>query len=181
MTNIASYTHLLKISNNSLYEFLHGCVDDLLQKQSPNFENYKNRDIEWTEEDFDRTRAYIQNLYRQSVIDDTLDLPKDLTTDLQEAITRCYTIRKNDIFQALAKEFILQDGHNLVNNIDWRLKWVLGTSDLAALQEPRLQVDLHCSNKIGDKVNRNVLNFEANLEQIDGLISDLSKLQREFQ
>lgn len=152
-----------------------------MQKQSTNFENYKNGDVEWTEEDFRGTRAYVQNLYRQSVLDGNLDTPKDLTSDVQEAITRCYTIRRNDIFQALAKDFILRNGHNLVNNIDWRLKWVLGTSDLANLQEPRLQVDLHCTNKIGNKINRNVVNFEANLEQIDNLIGDLSKLQKEFQ
>lgn len=151
-----------------------------MQKQNTNFENYNNGDIEWTEEDFDRARAYIQHLYRQSVIDNNLELPKDLTTDIQEAVTCCYKIRKNDIFQALAKECILQKGHNLVENIDWRLKWVLGTSDLATLQEPRLQVDLHFASKNTNNVTKNVLNFEANLEQIDNLISDLSKLQKEF-
>lgn len=67
-----------------------------------------------------------------------------------------------------------------MENIDWRLKWVLGSSDLATLQEPRLQVDLHCVSKNGNSIVKDIVNFEASLEQIDNLITDLTKLQKEF-
>ncbi|KAJ8967548.1 hypothetical protein NQ314_002863 [Rhamnusium bicolor] len=173
---------LLKISNSRvLNQFLHECVDDLLEKQNANFDNYCNGgDIEWTKEDCHKARRCIQNFYRQSVIENTFQLSNDLASDLQKAIKQCYEIRKNEIFQALAEECVIKNGHNLVDNIDWKLKWVLGTSDIATTREPLLQVDLHCSRKGKSKREKYIVNFEANLEQVDNLISELTKLQKEF-
>ncbi|KAJ8912943.1 hypothetical protein NQ315_017274 [Exocentrus adspersus] len=177
----ASYNHFLKISHiSAIYEFLHHCVDDLIEKSNTNFENYYNGDIELTQEDCEKACSFIQNLYRVSVMENHLKLPGDMSTNLQEAVTHCYMIRKNDIFQALARDYILQKDHNLVNNVDWRLKWVLGSSSLATLHSPLLQVDLHCSKKNGDDLMKNTINFEADLQQIDNLLMELIQFQKEF-
>ncbi|KAJ8937676.1 hypothetical protein NQ318_002346 [Aromia moschata] len=121
--------------------FLHECVDDLLGKRIANFDNYNSGDIEWTKDDYDKTRKCVQHLYRQCIIENNFHLDKEISPNLEEAIRNCYEIRKDAIFQWVAKECVLNLGHNLVDNIDWKLKWILGTSDLATVREPLLQRD----------------------------------------
>ncbi|KAG5893298.1 hypothetical protein JTB14_023508 [Gonioctena quinquepunctata] len=137
---------LLKISDSPvLMKFLHECVDDLVGKREANFDNYNSVDIEWTKEDYDKARKGIQNCFSQSVIEDELNLRKqNLDVNVEEAVRNCFLIRRNEIFQAMAKEAVLKNGNNLVENIDWKLKWVLGSSDLASIREPLLQ----CNGRI---------------------------------
>lgn len=156
---------------------MHECVDDLIGKTTANFNNY-NSDIEWTLNDYNFSKNTIQNLYRQFVVDDKFDLKNNtIAENLRNEIRICYEIRKDEIYQALVEEAVVNRGHNLVKNIDWRLKWVMGTSGLATLRKPLLQVDLQCkTNEKNDCVN-----FEVNLDQLDNLLSELTEVQKELQ
>lgn len=85
------------------------------------------------------------------------------------------------MFQALAKECVLNKGYNLVENFDWKVKWILGSSDLATIKEPIVQVDLYCINKEKDTLKRNIVNFEANSEKLDELICALTQVKKELE
>ncbi|RZC38993.1 HCaRG domain containing protein [Asbolus verrucosus] len=172
---------LLKIANSPvLQQFLHDCVDDLIGTKQANFDNY-NSDIEWTIDDFNNAKTGIQKLYRQSVITNC-DLKTNLGDNVQQEIKNCFEIRKDDIFQALIKEKLVKSGHNLVENLDWKLKWVLGSSKLASIRQPLLQVDLHCLKKSPDvnNISKHNVNFEVNLETLDLLIAQLQKAKSEI-
>lgn len=112
------------------------------------------------------------------MVDDKFDLKNNtIAENLRNEIRICYEIRKDEIYQALVEEAVVNRGHNLVKNIDWRLKWVMGTSGLATLRKPLLQVDLQCkTNEKNDCVN-----FEVNLDQLDNLLSELTEVQKELQ
>lgn len=101
-----------------------------------------------------------------------------------KALRNCFELRRNEIWQAMAKEAVLKDGHNLVEAIDWRLKWVLGSSKLVTIREPLLQVDLQCVRKALNTNNndsgRNTVNFEMNAHELDDLIAQLEKAQIEL-
>ncbi|KAF2901925.1 hypothetical protein ILUMI_04261 [Ignelater luminosus] len=174
---------LLKITNTPvLQQFLHDCVDDLIGRKHANFDSYSS-DIEWTNEDYHNAIKFIQNLYRentQSTAENIL-VPKvqDLNPDSQQCIVDCYEIRKEEILQAIIRENLSKCGKPLVENIDWKLKWILGSSKLASLREPLLQVDLHCFKK-QDESTRKTINFEMNLEQVDKLIAGLEKVKNEI-
>lgn len=127
------------------------------------------------------TKNYIIKFYRTSLIQNDYKPDLDLSDAVSKAIKTCYDVRKNEIFQALAKECILRKGHNLVENYDWKLKWILGSSDLAIIKEPILQVHLHYVQQENAAIKKRTLNFEANLEKVDELIQALTKVKKELE
>lgn len=156
-------------------------MDDLLGKTTLNYNNF-NSDIEWTEDDFNKAKRDIQNLYKHCIINNKELELKDSNPELTKMFQDCFNIRQNEILQKLLKENIIKKGHNLVENIDWRLKWIMGSSSLATIREPLLQVDLHCSKYDVEQnmsVN-NTVNFEANLEQVNNLIEELTNITKEL-
>jgi hypothetical protein len=171
---------LLKIANAPvLQQFLHDCVDDLTGIKQANFDNY-NSDIEWTVEDFNRAKSEIQKICRESVLNENFELETHFVENVQQEIKNCLEIRKDDIFQALVKEKLVDSGHSLVENFNWRLKWVLGNSKLASVREPLLQVDLDCAKNVDHKLTNETVNFELNHESLNLLIQQLEKASNEL-
>lgn len=175
-------TALIKITNVQVFnQFLHNCVNDLIDYKEMSYDTCSS-DIEWTLKDYLEATNFIKNLYRQMTLNSEsnfeLNLDK-LNPNFQDCIQNCYEIRKNEIFQALAKQGLFQEGKSVVENIDWKLKWIMGTSSLAALKQPILQLDLHCFKK-PNEMSRKTVNFEMNLEEIDSLIAQLEKVKNEL-
>ncbi|CAG9817340.1 unnamed protein product [Phaedon cochleariae] len=174
------FSPLLQVSDtHTVSKFLHESVDDMIGKRKMTYQNYNSGDMEWTEKDYDTTKKSIQNLYSKSIIEDNFIIDSHLPVDLHEALKNCFQMRKNEIFQALAKDAVLKNGNNLVENIDWKLKWILGSSDLATLREPLLQLSLHCIRKNSEKNEKNIVPVEVDLNQVDQLIMELSKLKEQ--
>lgn len=156
-------------------QFLDYCVDELVGRENTwNDPNTKSEAII-------ETKNYVKRFYRTSVIEKDCKPDAALSDEVKEALKVCYDIRRDDIFQALAKECVLNKGHNLVENFDWKVKWILGSSDLATIKEPIVQVDLYCINKEKDTLKRNIVNFEANSEKLDELICALTQVKKELE
>lgn len=157
-------------------------MDDLIGCKQIKFDSYGG-DIEWTEADYNQTLTFVQNLYRESVqnpSEDNFQLKlQELNPNMQTAIKECYDIRKNEIFQCIVKESLLKHEFPVVQNIDWKLKWIMGSSKLSALREPVVQVDLHCFKSQKENV-RQTINFEMNLDQVDQFIAELERIQMEI-
>lgn len=149
------------------------------QSQAKTDFNLGNDDVEWTKEDRNSAKDFIQCLYRENILNHSKELiltNLDIDPKLVALIKECYNIRKDDIFQAVLCEELHKGDKNIVENIDWKLKWVMGSSKLATLREPLVQVDLYCFKKINDNV-RNAVNFEMNVDQVNKLIQDLEEAQ----
>ncbi|CAH1104246.1 unnamed protein product [Psylliodes chrysocephalus] len=177
-----NFDPLLKITNSTeLKKFLHECIDDLIEKRKINFDNYNSGPIEWTKGDFETAKKNVQLFFKNSTIENNFDVRLEyLEEHIQEIIKCCLEIRKNDVFQYLARTYVLKNGNNLVENIDWRLKWVLGSSDLAILKEAYLQIDLNGVQNKDEKIQKTSISFEANLEQVDQIIKELKAVKKEL-
>lgn len=156
---------------------MHDCVDDLTGAKKASFDKY-NSDIEWTNDDFNNVKSQIQKFYREIAVNGVFPQQFD-EGSVQEEVKKCFEIRKGDILEALIKESLLQSGCCLVDNFDWKLKWILGSSKLAGMREVLLQMDLHCAKKQEneDKVIRETVNFEMNLKAVDNLIEQLQSVR----
>lgn len=150
---------------------MHRCIDDLIKQNGIDFDSYSS-DIEWTRADFEKARNLIQGLYHKRAENEELKL-EGISKEVQAALENCYNVRKQEIHQAIANRSLLESGvEDLVENFDWKVKWIMGSSKMASLREAALQMDLHC-------VNRSV-NCEMNLEKVDLLISELEKVKGEL-
>lgn len=171
---------LLKLDKlDHLPEFLHQCVNNISRGNS--LVNSTHSDTEWTGEELKRTTTKIQNFYRQCAINNHFSFPNDSPEKSKYALAKVYESRQKDIVNALMKENFMNNGHHLVENIDWKLKWVLGSSQLATIREPVCQVELGYllpeKNSTGLKKS---INFEVHLEKLDELISLLDNLRTEL-
>ncbi|XP_057668285.1 uncharacterized protein LOC130901164 [Diorhabda carinulata] len=173
---------LLKISNSiELQKFLHECIDDLVEKRKIKFDYYNTSPIEWTEDDFHNAKKSVQAFYKQCTIKKRFEIsPDDIAEDVKEALRCCFDIRKQEIFQFLAKMYIIKGGNIFIENIDWRLRWVLGSSDLITLKEPYLQIDFNGIKDNSGHTENTFVSFEATLEQVDQLIMELKHLKTEL-
>lgn len=154
---------------------MHDCVDDLVGAKQANFDKY-NSDIEWTNDDFNNVKCQIQKFYRETAING--DFPDQFDSSMEEEIKKCFQIRKGHILEALIKESLVKSGCCLVDNFDWKLKWILGSSQLAGIREALLQLDLHCALKREneEEIIRETVNFEMDLETVDNLIEQLQSV-----
>lgn len=132
------------------------------------------------EEPLINAKKYIKNYFRTAIIEKDCKPDNAFSDQINECLKTCYDVRKEEIFQFVAKEYVLKMGHNVVENFDWKLKWILGSSDLATIKEPMLQVDLNCVCLERDNLKRNIVNFEADLEKVDELIKTLTKLKQQL-
>lgn len=153
------------------------CADDLVSGKHRRFDNGGVQHVEWSETDYEKAHSLIQNFYRDCVAKTKTSGIEGAPPNVQNVIKDCYEARQGEIFQAVAKDTLLCSGaKNLVENIDWKLKWIMGSSKLSTLREPVLQMNLSCIEKSEANVNvRNVVNFEMNPEQVDKLIDNLEK------
>ncbi|KAF5286631.1 hypothetical protein FQA39_LY16205 [Lamprigera yunnana] len=166
---------ILKITNEkTLHQFIHHCIDDLVSNNRSHFK-IEMDNIEWTKEDSGSALSFIQTLFRQMLKSQNWE-NSDLTefnSKYGDIIKECYEIRKRQIYQAVLSEELELIDNRVVQNYDWKLKWVMGSSKLATLREPLLQLDLHCFIK--ESKDTRTINFEMSISQIDKLILDLEK------
>lgn len=133
-----------------------------------------SEDIEWTKDELKSVQLLIQTNFKNNILnnDGVFQFPfENLNETLRIAIEKCYEMRKDEIRQNLIRDNLLSRNIPLVENIDWKLKWVMGSSSTTTISEPLLQVDMHCA--VGDEVKRKTVNFEMNLNQMDELINQL--------
>lgn len=171
----------VKLENlEHLPEFLHECVNCFSAQKTPNFDIDCSGDTEWSQEELARTREKIQNFFRQNAFSQKFSLPSDLSENVKSAFENVSKIRHKDILNSIIKENLINNGHNLVENLDWKLKWILGSSKLSILREPVCQVELRYASAEKGLMSKKVIHFEANLEKLDEIISLLNNVKNEL-
>lgn len=183
LSKVSSDLHLFLSQHFFVFrQFLHDCVNDMVGKKGGAFDNYSG-DVEWTKEEYETARSFVQNSYRgnlksgQETFQDANFV--NLPTNMNEEIRNCYEIRKNEMLQFVMREGLLKSELPIVENIDWKVKWINGSSKLASISEPVLQVDLHCSDKEAANL-KSLVNFEIGAEKLDKFINELESVKTEL-
>ncbi|XP_022903378.1 COMM domain-containing protein 8-like [Onthophagus taurus] len=170
--SVVDANSLLKFSNSQdLLQFLHFCIDEMVGKSKISMDSFNN-EIELTKDELKKTKNYVQVLFTN--LAHHKDFKIDLQDSIQEAIRNCFTIRKEDIENHVKYENIVNSGLLLVENFDWKLKWVIGSSSFATLCEPLVQIDFNCGGNGNIKEN---VNFEMTFEQVERMIEELEMMK----
>ncbi|CAL7934625.1 unnamed protein product [Xylocopa violacea] len=95
----------------------------------------------------------------------------ELPEQIQQSILSCLKVRREQLTDALLREHS-KEKHDTVTDFDWRLKLVMGSSKLASLREPLLQIDLIVENK----ESKHVLGLELNKDELDTFINAMESI-----
>ncbi|KAJ9596125.1 hypothetical protein L9F63_012709 [Diploptera punctata] len=95
-----------------------------------------------------------------------------------EMVLECFSVRRNDIKNILLQEQCAISGP-VLQDFDWKVKWVMGSSKSALLREPLLNLDLYLSEggSLKIKDTQRVVNLELDKDELNKLISALEKAQ----
>lgn len=121
----------------------------------------------------------VQSFYRGKATEGKKLSGTALPENLQNTIDAVFQIRYPDIVDAIVQERLHVTGHPILQNIDWKVKWVLGSSKLANVREPICQLELLCMVMGSNfKPTRTSIHFECDLEKLDQLIGALKEVKR---
>lgn len=158
-----------------LKELLHACVDEICGRPGPTYHKFVNS-MDWSKEEYEETYKFISVLLRNpaSLYLTEEKMPQEyheLPEQIQQNILSCLKVRREQLTDALLKEYA-KEKHETVTDFDWRLKLVMGSSKLASLREPLLQLDLI----VEDKDSKRILGLELNKDELDTLISAVESI-----
>lgn len=160
-------------------QFLHSCVDDLVNQRPISYNNFSN-DIEWTKEDYLISLKTIQNLYQKAAYQDEKYIEneiKDLNdSNKQKLIIKCFNVRKNEIIEKLL-QFKHSENGPLMLDYSWRLKLVMGSAKLTNFVEPLFQLDLRTMENKIDEISFNNVTMEMNNNMLTKLIQCLEEIK----
>lgn len=91
---------------------------------------------------------------------------------LQAKILSCLRIRQESLAKALTTE-LSQNNTPTIVDFDWRLKMIMGSSKVASLREPLLQLDL----RVVEKKKESIIGLEMNKEELDIFIKALETVK----
>ncbi|KAG6798763.1 COMM domain-containing protein 8 [Apis mellifera caucasica] len=158
-----------------LKELLHACVDEICGRPGPTYHKFVNR-MDWSKEEYEETYKLISNLLRNpaSLYITEEKMPQEyheLPEHIQQNILLCLKLRREQLTDALLKEFS-KEKYETVIDFDWKLKLVMGSSKLASLREPLLQLDL----MLESKNSKRILDMELNKDELDTFISTMESI-----
>ncbi|XP_069704091.1 COMM domain-containing protein 8-like [Periplaneta americana] len=169
---------------NAFQECLHMCINDICGKKTASYESFKSV-TNWTNEEYDMATSGIKHLFLEAVVnhlneEEILEKISQLDTNRQEMILECLAVRRVDIQNVMLQKTCAISGP-ILQDFDWKVKWVMGSSKLSSLREPLLSLDLHLtegrSMKNKNASVTNTLNLELDKNELNKLISVLEKAQ----
>ncbi|XP_076766386.1 COMM domain-containing protein 8 [Xylocopa sonorina] len=158
-----------------LKELLHACVDEICGRSGPTYQKFVNS-MDWSREEYEETYKLISMLLRNPASLYLMEekMPQEyheLPEQIQQSILSCLKVRREQLTDALLRE-CSKEKHDTVTDFDWRLKLVMGSSKLASLREPLLQIDLTVENK----ESKHILGLELNKDELDTFIHAMESI-----
>ncbi|KAK2579543.1 hypothetical protein KPH14_010842 [Odynerus spinipes] len=175
-TTYSLYLNLLSQEKSDvLKELLHACVDEICGHPGPTYYKFMTR-MDWSKEEYEDVYKLIITLLRNPaclyLIEEKMPAEyHDLPEAIQKNILTCLKIRQEQLTRALLMEHSKRKLQTLVD-FDWRLKLVMGTSKMASLREPLLQLDLITE----DREARRIIDVEMNKDELDTLITTMETI-----
>lgn len=177
---------ILPLSVDVLKEFIHRCADEICGRRGPTEDKFCTS-CSWTHSQFQEAVASSKAFLTECVVfSHSRDKIKELLSLLDDpqinGITNCLTVREEELQKCLLNRY---QNHSAVvlHDFDWKLKWLMGSSSLAALQEVIVELDLitvlntglEVSSTSSKKPSRIIL--ELTHENVNTLIHVLEKAQ----
>ncbi|XP_076297659.1 COMM domain-containing protein 8 [Lasioglossum baleicum] len=158
-----------------LKELLHACVDEICGRPGPSYHRFASS-IDWSRGEYEETYKLISSLLRNPACLYLSEekMPQEyheLPEHIQQSILTCLRVRREQLTNALLKEYSKENYETFID-FDWRLKLVMGSSKLASLREPLLQLDLMVENKEG----RRVLGLELNKDELETFLNTVESI-----
>ncbi|GLH00913.1 Coiled-coil domain-containing protein 134-like Protein [Gryllus bimaculatus] len=149
---------LQDVSNQILLELLHSCVDDICErKRQYHYDNFKSC-TNWSNDEYDILHTYfktsIHEILKNPSSEQILKQCPGLSSDHVQCVLDCVVVRKIDVENLLLCKSFAVSGPKL-QDFDWKLKWVMGSSALSSVREPLLLLDfmLHEDGVGGKNLN----------------------------
>lgn len=166
-------------------ECLHSCINDICGRKSNTYENFKSV-TDWTSDEYTVVTNGMKQLFIDAVVNqlsrnEVLDKVSELDANRQEIIMECLEVRQGDIQNALLEEKCAISGP-ILQDFDWKIKWVMGSSKLSSLREPLLFLDLHLrdgKNMTTQKsdIKQKTVSLEMNKNELNKVLAVLEKAQ----
>lgn len=158
-----------------LKELLHACVDEICGRPGPSYHKFANS-MDWSKGEYEETYKLVSMLLKNpaSLYLTEEKMPQEyheLPEHVQQNILTCLKVRREQLTDALLKEYSKEKGETVID-FDWRLKLVMGSSKLASLREPLLQLDLVVENKESTRI----LGLELNKDELDMFINAMESI-----
>jgi len=116
----------------------------------------------------------IKSAAKYDVVPDTvakelqqLGLPKEHT----EAVTRVYSKERDTLRQQFQNATLRL---NKLESLDWRIDFIVSSSDLKSLNSASVQLNLNVKNDIGDESKVEAHSFEVSAEKFRVLLHELN-------
>lgn len=98
--------------------------------------------------------------------------------DFQQSVLDVFTVRRTEI-----QEFLINDHnsreHPLLQSFDWDIRWILGSSNIAALRTQIATIILNCKMP-KSTMDLKTIHMELSREQIDKFIDILEKCDEQL-
>ncbi|XP_011500432.1 PREDICTED: COMM domain-containing protein 8-like [Ceratosolen solmsi marchali] len=155
-------------------EFLHACIDEICTCNGPTFQKYSN--VDWTKNMFDEVRNFFLTFLQKTnclyIEEEKMPLEyHELPEHVREIILICLRIRRSQLTDALLYKYSCRHLPTLLN-FDWRLKYIMGSSKMATLKEPLLQLDLI----LQEKETREIFEIELNKDELESFINTIESI-----
>ncbi|KAK0089657.1 hypothetical protein PV325_006080 [Microctonus aethiopoides] len=154
-----------------LNDFFYSCINEICGCKGPTYQQFIK--IGWNEDEYNDIRTLICNLFTNPTLLylDKTKLPQEFlefSENIQVQMFDCLKEKQKYLVNALMKKYSQKNIQTLID-FDWRLKVILGSSEVASLREPLLQLDL----RVMENEAENIVDLELNKNELDHLIKVL--------
>ncbi|XP_012283761.1 COMM domain-containing protein 8-like [Orussus abietinus] len=164
------------ITSSALNQFLHACIDEICDYSRVAYEDFSTT-INWSREEYDTAYALISTLLQNPVLlylsEEKASLEYlELPEEVRSCVVNCLKLRQEQLTNVLIRKASKKILPTLTD-FDWRLRLLMGSSKLATLREPVLQLDLI----VEDRKERNIVGMELNKEELETVINALESIK----
>lgn len=133
-------------------------------------------------DEFENAIKFISNIYRQYILEmisetELLSHFAHFNADFQQSVLDVFSVRRMEL-----KEFLINEHNsrrnNLLQSFDWDIRWILGTSNMAALRTQIATIILNC--KTSKTSDLKTFHMELSREQIDKFIHILEQCDEQL-
>lgn len=130
-------------------------------------------------DEFENAIKFISTIYRQFVLEmiseaELLSHFAHFNADFQQSVLDVFAVRRIEIQEFLINEHNSRE-NPLLQSFDWDIRWILGTSNMAALRTQIATLILNCKWPKSTNVNSETIHMELSRQQIDKFIRILEE------
>ncbi|XP_015591600.1 COMM domain-containing protein 8 [Cephus cinctus] len=175
--NQASYGALLaRINEDNLNQLIHACIDEVCGYPGLSHQPFANN-VDLNKDEY----IVVHKLFLRILSNPAILHPneekvleeyyQDFPSEVQRSLLKCLRARRNQMSAVFFKKHAKKFATTLMD-FNWRLILLMGSSKIASLKEPVLQLDLLVEDQQDDRI----VGIELNRDELDSLINVLESI-----